>query len=101
MQTIKEEGAVKNQCLLLLLKIPKILDQFKGADFKQSVHKRCVVISSPDRQIASIFCCFFQGYRKSSIKSPPGGGAYLFQAHLRGGLNRDGGLILEGGAYLI
>ena len=77
MQTIKEEGAVKNQCLLLLLKIPKILDQFKGADFKQSVHKRCVVISSPDRQIASIFCCFFQGYRKSSIKSPPGGGLFI------------------------
>ena len=31
MQTIKEEGAVKAQCLLLLPKSPKILDQFKGA----------------------------------------------------------------------
>ena len=35
----------------------------------------------------------FHSYRKSFIK-PPGGGAYLFQAHLRGGgLNRDEGLI--------
>ena len=80
MRKIKEEGAVKNQCLLLLLKSPKILDQFKGADLKQSVHKRCVVISIPDSQIASIFCCcFFQGYRKSSIKCPPGGGLIYFK----------------------
>ena len=31
------------------------------------------------------------------IPSGGGGGGYLFQAHLRGGLNRDKGLILEGG----
>ena len=39
----------------------------------------------------------FHSYRKSFIKPPGGwgGGAYLFQAHLRGGggLNRDEGLI--------
>ena len=29
MKKIKEEGAVKSQCLLLLLKSPKILDQLK------------------------------------------------------------------------
>ena len=75
MQKIKEEGAVKSQSLLLLLKSPKILDQFKGAGLKQikSVHKRCIVISSPDPQLHR-FCCFFQGYRKSPIKSPGGGG---------------------------
>ena len=39
---------------------------------------------------------FFGTYRKSSIK--PSGGAYLFQAHFRG-LNRDGGLIWEGGLF--
>ena len=31
-------------------------------------------------------------YRKSSVEPP--GGAYLFQTHLRGGLNKDGGLII-------
>ena len=94
MQKIKEEGAVKNQCLLLLLKSPKILDQFKGADLKQSVHKRCVVISTPDSQIASIFFVVSFRVTVNSLLSPPrGGGAYLFQAHLRGLLNRDGGLI--------
>ena len=39
-------------------------------------------------------------YRKSSIKPP--GGAYLFQAHLKGrggGLNRDGGLFQGGGLF--
>ena len=94
MQKIKEEGAVKNQCLLLLLKSPKILDQFKGADLKQSVHKRCVVISIPDSQIASIFFVVSFRVTVNPLSSPPrGGGAYLFQAHLRGLLNRDGGLI--------
>ena len=33
------------------------------------------------------------------LLSPPG--AYLFQAHLRGGLNRDGGGLFDRGAYLI
>ena len=61
MQKIKEDGAVKNRCLLLLLKSPKILDQFKGADLKQSVYKRFLVISSPDPQIASILLLFLSG----------------------------------------
>ena len=34
-------------------------------------------------------------YRKSSIKPP--GGAYLFQAHLRGGLIETGSLFERGG----
>ena len=93
MQKIKEEGAVKNQCLLLLLKSPKILEKFKGADLKQSVHKRCVVISTPDSQIASIFFVVSFRVTVNPLLSPPRGGAYLFQAHLRGLLNRDGGLI--------
>ena len=43
--------------------------------------------------LLSISALFF-GYSKSFISPPPrGGGAYLFQAHLRGvGLNRGGGL---------
>ena len=32
-------------------------------------------------------------YRKSSIKPPRGGGAYLLKAYLRGWINRDRGLI--------
>ena len=36
-------------------------------------------------------------YRKSSIKSP--GGAYLFQAHLRGGLIETGSLFQMGGLF--
>ena len=100
MQKINEEGTIKTQCLLLLLKSKKILDQFKRADFKQiiSVHKRCVVISSPDPQIASIFVVVSFMVTVNPLLSPlgAGGGAYLFQAHLRGGLNRDGGVILEG-----
>ena len=40
----------------------------------------------------------FQGYRKSSIKPPRGGGgAYLFQTHLTGGLIEMGGLFERGG----
>ena len=35
------------------------------------------------------------------ISSPFEGGAYLFQAHLKGELNRDGGAYLRGGAYSI
>ena len=31
------------------------------------------------------------------LLSPPGELINLFSTHLRGGLNRDGGLILEGG----
>ena len=78
MQKIKEEGAVKNQCLLLLLKSPKILDQFKGADLKQSVHKRCVAnLDTRFPNCIDFCCCFFQGYRKSSIKSPRGGLIYF------------------------
>ena len=42
--------------------------------------------------------CTQIGYRKSSIKSP--GGAYFFQALLRGGLIERRGL-KERGAYLI
>ena len=41
---------------------------------------------------------FSQNYRKSSIKPP---GANLFEAHLRQGLIETGGLIWEGGAYVI
>ena len=42
---------------------------------------------------------FSQNYRKSSIKPP---GTYLFEAHLRRGLiETGGGLIWEGGAYVI
>ena len=43
---------------------------------------------------------FSQNYRKSSIKPP---GTYLFEAHLRRGLieTGGGGLIWEGGAYVI
>ena len=63
MQRINEEGTIKTQCILLLLKSPTILDQFRGADLKQiiSVHKRCVVLSSPDPQIAWIFLLFILG----------------------------------------
>ena len=39
----------------------------------------------------------FQGYRKSSIKPPRGGGAYLFQTLLTGGLIEMGGLFERGG----
>ena len=42
-----------------------------------------------------IFIPVHEGYRKSSINPPPGGGgAYLFQTHLKGG-----GLIGNGGLF--
>ena len=41
----------------------------------------------------------FQGYRKSSIKPPSGGGAYLFQTHLTGGLIEMGGLFERGDLF--
>ena len=44
-------------------------------------------------QMAMLILMLLSGYRKSSIKPP--GGAYLFQAHLRGG----GGLIETGGLF--
>ena len=44
-------------------------------------------------QMAMLVLMLLSGYRKSSIKPP--GGAYLFQAHLRGG----GGLIETGGLF--
>ena len=48
-------------------------------------------------QMAMLVLMLLSGYRKSSIK-PPGGGAYLFQAHLRGGgLIETGGLFEMGG----
>ena len=43
-----------------------------------------------------IFIPVHEGYRKSSINPPPGGGGtYLFQTHLKGGggLNWERGLI--------
>ena len=42
----------------------------------------------------------FQGYRKSSIKPPQEGGAYLFQTHLTGGLIEMGGLFERGGGLI-
>ena len=47
-------------------------------------------------QMAMLVLMLLSGYRKSSIKPP--GGAYLFQAHLRGGgLIETGGLFEMGG----
>ena len=44
-------------------------------------------------------------YKKSSIKPLPpeggGGWAYLFQAHLREEIDRDRGLIWEGGIFIL
>ena len=86
MQKINEEGTIKTQCILLLLKSPTILDQFRGADLKQiiSVHKRCVVISSPD---------FVVVYFRVTINplKPPRGLIY-FKPIWRGG-GGGGGLI--------
>ena len=54
-------------------------DQFKGADLKQSVHKRCVVISTPDSQIASIFFVVSFRVTVNPLLSPPGGGLIYFK----------------------
>ena len=43
-------------------------------------------------------------YKKPSVKPLPperGGGAYLFQAHLREEINKDRGLIWEGGMFIL